>query len=264
MLSLFGPRLPIDRDEYEFQLAAFKWLGERFGPAGQGPLVLPTPDFFSAEALRGKAPVPILFERVRALAGMADWPCELVAGAADRPIDAGNALLLRHEGRSAPCGTFRIEAGIAGHHAVIAYNPAMARDPAGLVATFAHELAHYLLASVQALPPGGPDLVELNTDLAAVHLGFGLFLANSARSFSQFQSGGLAGWSARAQGYLSESALVTALAVRERLAGRDPMDAAPHLKSYLRGDLKRAARALAKQAPDMAAAVAAADLDDFA
>jgi hypothetical protein len=30
-----------------------------------------------------------------------------------------------------------------------------------------------------------------------VHLGFGLFLANSAKTFSQFQSAGEMGWSSR-------------------------------------------------------------------
>ena len=53
------------------------------------------------------------------------------------------------------------------------------------------------------------------------------------------------GWQSRTQGYLSEGALVTATAIAERLAGRDPAGAAPHLKDYLRKDLKQADRALA-------------------
>lgn len=42
MLSLFAPRLPIDADELEFQLATFKWLQQEFGPVARA-LVLPTP-----------------------------------------------------------------------------------------------------------------------------------------------------------------------------------------------------------------------------
>ena len=61
------------------------------------------------------------------------------------------------------------------------------------------------------------------------------------------------GWSSRTQGYLSEGALVTATVIFQRLAGRDPMAAAPWLKDYLRSDLKKAARALERIHPDLPA-----------
>ena len=147
---------------------------------------------------------------------------------------------------------------------MITYNPALADDTDALVATFAHELGHYLMSTAHTAPPGGWELHELHTDLAAVYLGFGIFLANSARSFSQYQSAGEMGWSSRTQGYLSEGALVTAIAIFQRLAGRDPMEAAPWLKDYLRSDLKKTAKALDRLHPDLAASVAAVDLNDFA
>ena len=263
MFSLFGPRLPIDADELEFQLATFKWLIGQFGPVDETPLVLPTPDFFSAARAGGPADVKLLFDEVRRAAGMEDWPCELETGASDRPVEAGNAHLLRHEGPAAPCGTFRIEEGPSGRHGIITYNPGMASDQAGLLGTFAHELGHYLMATAATDPPGGWDLHELHTDLAAVYLGFGIFLANSARSFRQFQSGGEMGWSSSMRGYLSEGGLVTALVIFQRLARREPMDAAPYLKDYLRTDLRKADLALARAHPDMAAAMEAVDLADY-
>lgn len=166
-------------------------------------------------------------------------------------------------GGQAPCGTFQVGEGLAGRRGIITYNPGMAADQAGLVATFAHEFGHYLMATAAAAPPGGWELHELHTDLAAVYLGFGIFMANNARSFSQFQSGGEMGWSSSTRGYLSEGALVTATAIFQRLAGRDPMDAAPFLKDYLRKDLKRADRVLATRAPDMAAAIESVDLGEY-
>lgn len=262
-MPLFGPRLPIDRDELDFQLATFKWLTGGFGPVGARPLILPTRDHFPLSRATGEAKVREIFDLVREHAGMAGWPCALQAGASDRPTAVGNALLLRHEGGSAPCGTFRVVDGPDGRHGLITYNPGMERDPPGLAATFAHELGHYLMATAKTDPPGGWDLHELHTDLAAVYLGFGIFLANSARNFSQFQSGGEMGWSSRRQGYLSEGALVTATVIFQRLAGRVPMYAAPFLKDYLRKDLKNADRALLKLAPDMAAAVSAVDLAEY-
>jgi len=263
MIALFGPRLPIDEDELDFQLATFKWLTGQFGPIGARPLILPTPDHFPLSGAAGEAKVREIFDLVRAAAGMAKWPCELQAGKSDVPLAAGNAHLLRHEGAPAPCGTFRVVEGPAGRQALITYNPGMERDPPGLAATFAHELGHYLMATAAGTPPGGWDLHELHTDLTAVYLGFGIFLANSARNFSQFQSAGEMGWSSRTQGYLSEGALVTATAIFQRLAGRAPMDAAPWLKDYLRKDLKQADRALQRLAPDMAAAVEAVDLGEY-
>jgi hypothetical protein len=263
MISLFGPRLPIDRDELDFQLATFKWLIGEFGPVGETPLVLPSPEYFPIPEADGEAGVRDIFNAVRALAGLADWPCELRAGEADLPVDAGNAHLLRHEGDPAPCGTFEVREGVDGRHGVVTYNPGMAGDSAGLVATFAHEFGHYLMATAASAPPGGWDLHELHTDLTAVYLGFGLFMANHARHFGQFTTGSGAGWQASWRGYLSEHALVTATVIFQRLAGRDPMAAAPYLKAYLRSVLKQADRALLKETPDMAAAVESVNLADY-
>ena len=263
MLSLFGPKLPIDDDELDFQLATFKWLGRSFGPVRDAP-VLPSPVFFPPSPNKGDARIADLFGHVKRAAGMEDWPCELRRGAGERPAHVGTGLLLRHEGASPPAGTFQVEDGAGGTKVVITWNPSLGDDPTALIATFAHELAHYLMSTAETAPPGGWDLHELHTDLAAVHLGFGIFLANSARSFAQFQSAGEMGWSARTQGYLSEGALVTALAIVQRLAGRDPLEPAPFLKDYLRKDLARAAKALGKRLPDLGAAVEAVDLADYA
>ncbi len=260
----FGPKLPIDRDELDFQLATFKWLIVQFGPVGDRPLVLPNPDFFPL-TLKGIEPaISELFEAVRRHAGMADWPCRLDPGDADRAFDLGNNHFIKHGKGSAPCGTFRIEEGLAGRAGVVTYNPGMARDRAGLAATFAHEFGHYLMATAAADPPGGWGLHELHTDLAAVYMGFGVLLANNAKSFEHFMTESSAGWRSSVQGYLSEQALVTATCIFQRLAGREPGEAAIWLKPYLKGVLKQADCALQKQAPDVATAVAAIDLGEFA
>jgi hypothetical protein len=263
MFSLFGPRLPIDEDELDFQLATFKWLSASFGPVRDEP-VLPRPAFFPPSKSKGDARVADLFGHVKRAAGMEDWPCELRRGEGERPAHVGTGLHLRHEGASPPCGTFEIEDGEGGRKVVISWSPSLADDTTALIATFAHELGHYLLSTAETAPPGGWELHELHTDLAAVHLGFGIFLANSAKSFAQFQNAGEMGWSTRRQGYLTEGALVTALAIAQRLAGRDPLEPAPYLKDYLRTDVKRAAKVLGKRFPDMQAAVEAVDLADYA
>lgn len=263
-MGLFGPRLPIDRDELEWQLATFKWLIGEFGGLDQASLILPTPDHFPASGASGHARVAELFAMVKTHAGLEQWPCELQAGDSERPIQAGNALLLRHEDAPPPCGTFQVRGEDGEPRIVITYNPSLAGDPTAMIATFAHELGHYLMSTAQSAPPGGWELHELHTDLAAVYLGFGIFLANSARNFAQYQTATEMGWSSRSQGYLSEGALVTALVIFQLLRGDDPLAPGPHLKSYLEKDLKQAAKALARIHPDIAAAVAAVDLGDYA
>lgn len=264
MFSLFAPRLPIDADELEWQLATFKWLGLEFGPPGEAPLVLPTPQFFPPSPRQGHGRIEDLFAAVKAAAGLSDWPCDLRAGAGERPAHVGTALLLRHHGAPPPCGTFTVEGEDGEQRVVITYNPSLIDDPTAMIATLAHELGHYLMSTARTAPPGGWELHELHTDLTAVYLGFGLFLANSARSFSQFQSLGEQGWSSRTQGYLSEGALVTATAIYQLLAGRDPLAAALYLKDYLQTDLRRAVKGLARLHPDLPASVEAVDLADFA
>lgn len=263
MLSFFAPKPPIDADELEWQLATFKWLGSEFRGLGESPLVLPTPQWFPPSPRKGHGRTEDLFAAVKAAAGLSNWPCELRPGEGERPAHVGTGLLLRHEGAAAPCGTFTAEGEDGEIKVVITYNPSLAGDTTAMIATFAHELGHYVMSTATTAPPGGWELHELHTDIAAVWLGFGLFLANSARSFSQFQDSVEAGWSSRTQGYLSEPALVTATAIAERLAGRDPLEAAPYLKPYLQPELKKAARALARLHPNMAASVDAVDLAEF-
>jgi len=263
LFGLFRARLPIDDEELEFQLATFKWLVATFGPVEQAPLILPTPEFFPAIARTKRAQARELFDDVRRAADMGDWPCELELGEGDLPADGGNDHLIRHEGASSPCGTFRLAEGPDGPYAIITYNPDMERDQSGLVATFAHELGHFLLTSTPDPGPGGWELHELHTDLAAVYLGFGIFLANSARTFETFHGTTRAGWRSRLQGYLSEGALVTALVIFQRLAGRDPLAPSAYLEDHLRKDLRRAQRVLAKRHPDMKAAVEAIELSEY-
>ena len=58
-------------------------------------------------------------------------------------------------------------------------------------------------------------------------------------------------------------ALVTALAMFAALHGHDPREAEPALKPYLRGDLRKAAKAVAYHHPDFAGALGAIDLAEW-
>lgn len=263
MLGLFKPKLPVDRDEYEWLLACYAWLLREFGGA-EGvrarPLVLATTDFFPRSDLTGHVRALELFGQVKALAGMADWQCDLIEGATDRETHIATAHLLRHHDKPQPAGTFGYRDG----RYVVTYNPSRLNDPEILVATFAHELGHYLIHSGDGRPPGGRELEEHATDLASIFLGFGIFAANSAKNFSAYQNFEVQGWQMQSLGCLSEPARVTALALFVRLSGAEAGAAEKGLKDYLRAPFRKALAAIDRQHPDLASDVKAVDLSEWA
>jgi hypothetical protein len=204
-------RLPGD-DFVDWSFETWNWLLAHFGGferLQRRQLVLPTPDFFDVRA--DTAPREIarrIFDQVREHAGMSDWSCRLAEHENWDPLRDSRLPSGARQGPRGAAGTFR-----AGREVVITYDPEQTRDPLSLVATFAHELSHYLLHSVDELPPGGPELEEPATDLTAVFLGFGVFLANAAFHFEQFIDGTTVGWSASRQGYLDEHQLAYQVAV---------------------------------------------------
>jgi len=171
--------------------------------------VTPTKDFYPFQPSYEHSYFEEVFNTTKSLMGIKDWPCELVRFEEDL---TNSILATGLEGSwetSGAVGTFEItEEGV-----VIQYEPEQAKDPVALIATMAHELSHYILATAETDPPGGWEDHELHTDVAAVYSGFGVFLCNSAFTFQQWQDGTMSGWSSSRQGYLPESELALDLAI---------------------------------------------------
>jgi len=104
--------------------------------------------------------------------------------------------------------------------------------PAALVATICHELGHVLLLGGDRLPPGEVDHEPL-TDLLAIYFGAGIFMANAAFDFEQWQNGRTQGWRTSRHGYLSEEELAYALACYAWLRG----EADPSWRRHLAGNI---------------------------
>ena len=194
---------------------------------------LPTPGF-----------VDWLFDRTRTLLGMKDWPCALVphedAPTTKELLGAGVPYAGERSGGAA--GTFSMTAD----GPRITWSPEIVRDPEGFIATMAHELSHYILQGVESEPPGGAEAEEPATDVCAVLLGFGVFLANNAFTFEQHQDGVMQGWSAVRRGYLDEMQLAHALAIHLELNGTPESVARPWLRDNPPADLKHALRDVRK------------------
>lgn len=234
----------LDPDDEDWHLAAWGWFLARFGEdrLRKAPLVAPTPKFFPPSRAAGHALAEHVFGCVRIHAGMAAWPCELVA-LPERPNTRVSEFgVVKITSGNMPLGTFERE----GNTVVITYDPAMTGKPEALVSTLAHELAHYLLHAVHDLPPGGEEMEEFATDLATVYLGFGVFSANTAFNFSQFGDAYSQGWRTSGQGYLRERDWSFALAVFCALRGEDVATLKPWLKPYLFSDVRKAARYLSR------------------
>ena len=226
-------------------LDTFDWLLLETGgwqPFDETPLVLPTDEFFPVSG-RGHELATRLLELVKKHAGMEEWDCRLVAQA-DAPNDREmfGRIPMQSTGASGPAGTFSFNP--RSQQVKLTYSPRLLTNPMQLVATLAHELAHYLIGTTSEPPPGGVQMLEPATDIGAVFIGHGIFAANAAFHYQQYQDGNMHGWEYSRQGYLDEQALAYALGVFIRLKGIDGKAAAHHLKDNPRAYLKDALKDL--------------------
>jgi hypothetical protein len=208
----FRPKSFLDPARRDWQFAAFAWLlrnGGGYPKFLDTALVLPTEEFFPDRAMDGHAGIAALFRRVREHAGMGDWPCSVEPDAtADRPrLSAENSV------------------------PVIRYRPD-SLEPTSLVAAFARELSRYYVETFDEGAPAGAPLQESALDVAAVFMGFGIFLANSALEGASHG--------------LNEGEIAHALAIFCLLRRMPPESVDAHLNPHLRKYLRLAARDLAQ------------------
>src|SRR5688572_24208522 len=194
------PKPFLDEARREWQFEAFAWLLRGCGGLprfADTPLVLPLQEHFPDRDLKGHAAAAALFRRVRDHAGMADWPCVVEPRSGEAPAARDGEQRVRQ----------------------IFYSPHEPR-PEKLVAHFARELARYLVESLDEPPPGGAGLHEPAVDLAAVFMGFGVFMANSSAEGARWD--------------LNEGELVHALAIFCLLRKLSPEGVEPHLNAHVR------------------------------
>ncbi len=192
-------------------------------------LITPTREDFPISARGGQALASEVFGLVLNHAGMADWPCELEVLEEEVDISKFMGDLPLSIKSSGAAGTF--SRPIPNQRPIIKYKAEKIENTPSLIATFAHELCHYLLCSAPSDPPGGPKAREPATDLGAIFLGFGIFLCNTAFQYEQYTDGNKSGWRSSRQGYLNEVSLAYALAIFSELLEIPPTQVTPHLKT---------------------------------
>lgn len=246
MFNLFKTKPLLSSNAVKFEVEIYKWLLRNFDSEifyNKTSMVLPTEDFFPFKVNSDEEAAMETFRVVQELAGLKEWPCELVSQEDDIDPLVAPTILVQNLPNN-PLGTFYMKED---NNAIITYNPAIVNNPTQLVATYAHELSHYLIRTAQEDPPGGWENEELITDITATFLGFGIFMANSATSFEQFSGPDSQGFKSSRNGYLSEKEHIYALAIFMTLKNIDYNTVKPHIKSYLRSTLKRAMKELYRE-----------------
>jgi len=239
MFNLFKSKKTLTEQDSEFQVETYKWLLKNFGGDNfysKSQIVLPTREYFPSKVESPEEAAIETFEAVKKYAGLEEWPCKLVAQEEDIDPLIAETVAIQNAPQSA-LGTFE---HVGEGEVVITYNPSLLSNPAQLVATFAHELSHYLTGTANEPPPGGWDNWEFATDIAATFLGFGIFMANSAFCFSQYTGTGSQGWQSSRNGYLSEPEHVYSLAIFMLLKDISVPQVIGSLKPSLRKVLKKA------------------------
>ena len=132
---------------------------------------------------------------------------------------------------------------------VVAIRSTQLKDPLSLVGTMAHELGHVILLGGRLLDPVATSDHEPMTDLLTVFLGLGIFTANSAARFKQYQDERRQGWSMKRLGYLPEQLYGYALAKFAMERGEGKPVWAKHLCTNVRSYFKQSQRWLQKNSP---------------
>jgi hypothetical protein len=228
--SFFGggiPKLPLTEAEKAWIEKAFQWLLDEFGVDCflKHPLVLPEPSYFPDKYQGRKEDVINLVGRICGYMGVDRGSVEV-----DFFCDRDQTAERHRLGGSEYSGAAGLYFSKTSEEArkKIAVNVAEFKKPTNLVAIIAHELGHVILLGGGKLSRDDKGH-EYLTDLITVFFGLGIFTANSAFQFSQWQDHSHQGWSASRLGYLSEELFAYSLALYAWMRGENNPKWAVHL-----------------------------------
>jgi hypothetical protein len=243
---VFGlrPKLPVSDEERQWVDEGFRRLGRmlRSSRMTQAKVVLPTDECFPDAYDSQEAGLQKLFLRVCGYMSVDPQSVEL---SILRDTDSLAEMLPQYHYQSKdPAGVHF--GGTEQERPLIAVNSSLLRDPLAVIATLAHELGHVILLGGGHMSRETEDM-EPMTDLVTVYLGFGVFTANSARRFVQFQDNSRQGWWMRRQGYLREEIYGYALARFAKDRGEEQPAWSDHLSTNVRSYFRNSAAWLKKE-----------------
>jgi len=249
----FSSKLPVGDDDRQWVEDGFKRLERMLGRRRMldAEVVLPTAECFPDPYSKDLSSAEALFQRVCSYMRVDRRAVELEVFADES--DELRKLVPYWRGNSGGCaGLFTHDQSADGdkriENMVVAVRKSQLGDPLALVATLAHELGHVILLGGKLMDPKTADH-EPMTDLLTVYLGVGVFSANSAARFKQYQDDGYAGWSMQHLGYLPEEVYGYALAKFAVERGEEKPAWVKHLSTNVRSYYSRSRAWMAKNGP---------------
>lgn len=251
MFSLFEKKPLLDESVIEWMFDIFEWsLANLDAPFffQHSQLILPSNEFFPGrvDSIQGMA--ELIFQQVSRYAGIAHWPTQVVdQNSCSLPSAAQIEII--GEMRSS---TKEID-GITPQdkRLLIPFNPQQVNNPEGMIATFAHIIAHYMGQMVQQPVPGGEEYWPHATEMVAIYLGFGLMFANSAYTF-RGGCGSCYNPHATRDAYLTEQQSTYALALFAVLKEIPDARVSGQLKGHLKGFYKKSVKDIQSRAERLA------------
>jgi len=248
----FSPKLPVTEDDRLWVDDGFRRLEKMLGQRRmlEARVVLPTAEDFPDPYDGTPSAAEMLF--CRACAYMQVDRSRIEFEVFPDETEELRKILPSWSGKAGQCaaGLFVHDGKDDGNNKrmVVAIRSTQLKDPLALVATVAHELGHVILLGGRLMYPETPDHEPL-TDLLTVFVGLGIFTANSAARFKQYQEERRIGWSMQRLGYLPEEVFGYALAKFAMERGEEKVRWAKHLTPNVRAYFKRSMAWLAKNHP---------------
>jgi len=228
----FRPKLPVTEDERLWVDEGFRRLSRMLGWSRMhnAAVVLPNDEYFPDRYNPTEAGLEALFRRVCVYMQVPRSKVELsVIPDSSELVEMLPAYSYKPEG---PAGLhYGPQSG--DDQPLVAVRRSLLKDPLIVVATLAHELGHVVLLGGNHIQREEEDM-EPMTDLVTVYLGLGIFTANAARRFNQFQDDRKQGWSMNRLGYLPEPVFAYALGRFAQLRGEEKPEWTSHLNTNLK------------------------------
>jgi hypothetical protein len=194
--------LPVNEEEKKWIEQSFQWLLETFGKDIflKHKTILPEKAFFPDKYDGTEAAVDKVVSRVCAY--MDINPDQIEVGfLIDGSRESGSGLI-GDKSHSGVAGLYFSNAPEEAKKKIV-LDVSIFKNPTKLVGTISHELGHVVLLGGGKIARDREDH-EYLTDLLTVFLGLGIFTANCAFQFSQWQDNSHQGWSASRVGYMTE------------------------------------------------------------
>ena len=229
-MLFFRPKCPVSKVQKDWVEEKLLWMVKEFGVEVlmNVELVLPNEDYFPVELPKTEEELKVLFAQICRYMLISKHRVELFCYGEQRPSEY---QLINTGPKRGAAGLF-INTKEAGRYAIGVDFETM-KDPTNLIATMAHELAHVHLIGGNRVDESEGEH-EFLTDLLTVFMGLGIFNANSAFQFSQWQSGSGGGWRVKHVGYMSQKMFAYALACFAWMRG----ELKPSWDRYLRTNIK--------------------------